>query len=133
MPSRRPSRQRRRTHDAQMATAATAEAVAALDVEQAMAEILGTPAAAIHRTAAFTWGARAVASYRVCVRKAAFQDCLSYFYLGEHYREAALAHAAMGEDWQPLYAEIDRAMEADRREAARLVRTLSADGNRPTS
>jgi hypothetical protein len=88
-----------------------------LDVAAALKEITQVPAATIHRAAAFTWASRAIAGYRVCAGKRAIQEGLSYLYLGEHYREAALAHAAMGEAWQPLFAEIDEAMAKDRQRA----------------
>jgi hypothetical protein len=90
------------------------EPVPMLDVDAAMKEITKVSAATIHRTAAFAWASRAIASYRVCARKLDVQEGLSYLYLGEHYREAALAHAAMGEAWQPLFNEIDEAMAKDR-------------------
>lgn len=96
-----------------------------LDIEAAMKEITLVPAATIHRDAAFTWASRAIAAYRVCARKQAVQEGLSYLYLGEHYREAALAHAAMGEAWQPLFAEIDEAMAKDRASAFTSMRGRS--------
>jgi hypothetical protein len=108
---------RARRRPAQMAPqsmAAPAEPVPMLDVEAALKEITTVSAATIHRTAAFAWASRAIASYRVCARKLDVQEGLSYLYLGEHYREAALAHAAMGEAWQPLFNEIDEAMAKDR-------------------
>jgi hypothetical protein len=114
---RRGQAKRARRHPAQMAPqsmAEPAEPVPMLDVEAAMKEITKVSAAAIHRTAAFAWASRAIASYRVCARKLDVQEGLSYLYLGEHYREAALAHAAMGEAWQPLFNEIDEAMAKDR-------------------
>lgn len=96
-----------------------------IDVDQAMEEITKVPAATIHRTAAFAWASRAIAGYRVCASKVAVQEGLSYLYLGEHYREAALAHAAMGEAWQPLFAEIDDAMAEDRARAFASMRGRS--------
>lgn len=96
-----------------------------LDVEAALKEITLVPAATIHRTAAFAWASRAIAGYRVCAAKAAVQEGLSYLYLGEHYREAALAHASMGEAWQPLFAEIDGAMADDRARAFASMRGRS--------
>ncbi len=100
-----------------------------LEVEKAIEEITNVPAATIHRTAALTWAARAVASYQVCLTKPELQECLSFFYLGEHYREAALAHAAMGDEWQPLHAEIDTAMEGDRGTAYAAMRRRSTEEN----
>jgi hypothetical protein len=96
-----------------------------IDVDAAMDEITKVPAATIHRTAAFAWASRAIAGYRVCASKLAVQEGLSYLYLGEHYREAALAHAAMGEAWQPLFAEIDEAMAEDRSRAFASMRGRS--------
>lgn len=102
-----------------------AEPVPMLDVDGAMEEITQVPAATIHRTAAFAWASRAIAGYRVCASKVAVQEGLSYLYLGEHYREAALAHAAMGEAWQPLFGEIDEAMAEDRARAFASMRGRS--------
>lgn len=102
-----------------------AEPVLMIDVETALEEITRIPAATIHRAAAFTWASRAIAGYRVCAGKQAIQEGLSYLYLGEHYREAALAHAAMGESWQPLFAEIDEAMAQDRQRAFASMRGRS--------
>lgn len=101
-----------------------------LDVAGAMAEILHVPAASIHRAAAYAWASRAIAGYRVCAGHEILQNGLTYLYLGEHYREAALAHASMGEAWQPLYAEIDQAMAADRAEAFASMRQRSAEAGR---
>ncbi|MEA3165705.1 MAG: hypothetical protein QOJ26_571 [Thermoplasmata archaeon] len=98
-----------------------------LDIDAAMKEIAHVPAATIHRTAAYLWAGRAIAGYRICAAKAALQEGLSYLYLGEHYREAALAHAAMGEAWQPLYAEIDDAMAQDRGRAFNVMRRRSSE------
>jgi hypothetical protein len=94
-----------------------------LDVEAALEEITRVPAAGIHRTAAYAWASRAIAGYRVCAGKLDVQEGLSYLYLGEHYREAALAHAAMGEAWQPLFAEIEAAMDKDRAHAFETMRS----------
>lgn len=94
-------------------------------VDSALKEITTSPAVALHRTAAHAWAARAVACYRVCLGKVDLQEGLSYLYLGEHYREAALAHAAMGEAWQPLFAEIDEAMSEDRARAFASMRGRS--------
>lgn len=100
-----------------LADAPSTEGAIVLDVEAALLEITRVPAATIHRAAAFTWASRAIAGYRVCSTKAVIQEGLSYLYLGEHYREAALAHAAMGEAWQPLFQEIEQAMSEDRARA----------------
>lgn len=94
-----------------------AEGPVMLDVAAALEEITRVPAAEIHRAAAYAWASRAIAGYRVCADKVDVQEGLSYLYLGEHYREAALAHAAMGEAWQPLFAEIESAMDKDRARA----------------
>jgi hypothetical protein len=93
-----------------------------LDVAGALDEITRVPAADIHRAAAYSWASRAIAGYRVCAGKLDVQEGLSYLYLGEHYREAALAHAAMGEAWKPLYEEIDAAMATDRAKAFESMR-----------
>lgn len=107
-----------------------AEDPSLLDVEAAMEEIARVPAAAIHRVAAYAWASRAIAGYRVCLGHGVLQEGLTYLYLGEHYREAALAHAAMGEAWQPLYSEIDRAMAKDRAQAFASMRHRSAEAGR---
>ncbi len=89
-----------------------------LHIEEALQEISTVPAMHLHRAAAYYWAARAVACYRVCLGKAEVQEGLSYLYLGEHYREAALAHAALGEAWGPMYEEVVAVMDLDRREAS---------------
>jgi hypothetical protein len=114
----------------QVSRQALADQVPMLDVDTAMKEITQVPAATIHRTAAFAWASRAVAGYRVCAKKVAVQEGLSYLYLGEHYREAALAHAAMGEAWQPLFEEIDAAMAEDRARAFASMRDRSPAATR---
>lgn len=93
-----------------------------VEVRQAMEEVRNIPPAIIHRASAFKWSARAIASYRVCAVSEVQEDRLRYLYLGEHYREAALAHAAMGEQWEPLYMEVDRVMTEDRYRALEAVR-----------
>lgn len=94
-------------------------------VEAALAEITTTPAVELHRNAAHAWAARALACYRVCLGKVDLQEGLSYLYLGEHYREAALAHAGFADAWRPLQAEVEAVMDADRREAAAAMRRRS--------
>lgn len=101
-----------------------------LDVAGALDEITRVPAAEIHRTAAYSWASRAIAGYRVCAGKLDVQEGLSYLYLGEHYREAALAHAAMGEAWQPLFEEIDAAMATDRAKAFESMRNRAPAATR---
>lgn len=106
------------------------ELATVLDVDKAMDEITRVPAATIHRESAFAWASRAIAGYRVCAAKTAVQEGLSYLYLGEHYREAALAHAAMGEAWQPLFEEIEGAMAEDRTRAFASLRGRSSGATR---
>ena len=119
------AQQQRSRRGAAQATRQVLQGGVMIDVEGAMDEITKVPAATIHRTAAFAWASRAIAGYRVCASKVAVQEGLSYLYLGEHYREAALAHAAMGEAWQPLFAEIDEAMSEDRARAFASMRGRS--------
>ena len=107
-----------------------------MDVKKAMEEITAIPPALLHRTSAFTWASRSIASFRLCSTAADLERCMKCFYLGEHYREAALAHAAMGEDWQGLYDEIDRAVKLDRALAfqamdARWASASAATGRAP--
>jgi len=97
----------------------------AFAVNDALQEITSTPAVALHRNAAHAWAARAVACYRVCLGKVDLQEGLSYLYLGEHYRETALAHAGFGEAWHPLSSEVDAVMSADRNEASDAMRRRS--------
>lgn len=94
-------------------------------VAKALVEITTVAAVSLHREAAHAWAARAVACYRVCLGKADLQEGLSYLYLGEHYREAALAHAAFGEAWRPLQPEIRAVMDADRTAAGDAMRQRS--------
>jgi hypothetical protein len=101
-----------------------------LDVDKAMEEITRVPAAVIHRDAAYAWASRAIASYRVSMGKSSMEEGLSYLYLGEHYREAALAHATMGEVWEFLFTEIIDAMAMEREQAFANVRTLSSGATR---
>ena len=96
-----------------------------IPMEEALREITTVAAASLHRHAAHTWAARAVACYRVCMAKADQQQGLSYLYLGEHYREAALAHASFGEAWRPLRNEVEALMDADRESASNLMRQRS--------
>ncbi len=123
-------RRARRAKGARQALAEPVVVVAApplaAAVEAALKEITTMPAAALHRAAALAWATRAVACYRVCLGKADLQEGLSYFYLGEHYREAALGHAALGEGWQPLHEEVDGAMAMDREDASAAMRRRSA-------
>ena len=100
----------------------------ALPIEAALREISTVPAVDLHRTAACVWAARAVACYRVCLGKSDLQEGLSYLYLGEHYREAALAHAALGEAWRPLYDEVEALMDEDRAAAARALQARPKAG-----
>lgn len=102
-----------------------------LDVEGALTEITLVPAATIHRTAAYQWASRAIACYRVCAGKSDLQQGLSFLYLGEHYREAALAHAAMGDAWQPLLREVEDVVSDDRGRAFDAMRRRSTDLNDP--
>lgn len=96
-----------------------------LAVTDALREITSIPALTLHHNAACTWAARAIACYRVCLGKAELQEGLSYLYLGEHYREAALAHAQFGEAWQPMFDEIDALMAQDRAAASAAMQSRS--------
>ncbi|MEK6976222.1 MAG: hypothetical protein AABY18_07760 [Candidatus Thermoplasmatota archaeon] len=96
-----------------------------LAVDEALKEIATVPPATLHRAAGFAWATRAIACYRACLGKRDLQEALSYLYLGEHYREAALAHAALGEAWEPMYAQVDAAMAQDREEASSMTRRRS--------
>ena len=104
---------------------APTDPVPVVSVEAALGEITTVAAAALHRQAAHVWAARAVACYRVCLAKADLQEGLSYLYLGEHYREAALAHAAFGEAWRPLQEEVEAVMDGDRAGASGAMRQRS--------
>lgn len=100
-------------------------------VQAALSEIKAVRPSAIHRESALRWAARAVASFRICAESEAHADRLCYRYLGEQYREAALAHAAMGEPWEPLYTAIDEIMEPDRSKAFEDTLTTYAKTGRP--
>lgn len=89
-----------------------------LAVTEALREITSIPAVTLHHNAACIWAARAIACYRVCLGKADLQEGLSYLYLGEHYREAALAHAQFGEAWQPMAEDVNVLMAPDRAAAS---------------
>lgn len=96
-------------------------AIAALTdgaVAAALQEITTVPAATLHHGAALAWATRAVACYRVCLGKRDVPEGLSYLYLGEHYREAALGEAALGEAWRPMYLEVAAVMARDREDAS---------------
>jgi len=107
------------------ASAPKREATPHVRMEDALQEITTVAAAALHRSAAHSWAARAVACYRVCMAKTDHQQGLSYLYLGEHYREAALAHAAFGEAWRPMRGEVEAIMDADREAASAAMRQRS--------
>lgn len=104
---------------------AMADPVPVFAVDAALKEITTAPAVSLHRRAAHVWAARAVACYRVCLGKVDLQEGLSYLYLGEHYREVALAHAGFGDAWRPLHAEVEAVMAADRIEASAAMRRRS--------
>lgn len=126
MPDSRPAP--RRSHEASKRIAVpTARASSVLDVATAMEEIMRVPSSAIHRDSALAWGARAAASYQVCATASTLDDAFHFLYLGEHYREAALAHAALGEEWELLYAEIDDTMAQDRAMALEATDSCWAD------
>jgi len=78
-----------------------------LDVEKALKELQGTSMAQIERTTALTWGGRAVASFRLCAQATDWESRFRHFCEGENYRQEALEHAAMGEDWQGLLPALD--------------------------
>lgn len=99
--------------------------VPALAVAEALREITSIPAVTLHHGAACVWAARAIACYRVCLGKADLQEGLSYLYLGEHYREAALAHARLGEAWQPMLEDVDALMAPDRAAASAAMQSRS--------
>ncbi|HUR63128.1 MAG TPA: hypothetical protein VM241_01465 [Candidatus Thermoplasmatota archaeon] len=78
-----------------------------LDVEKALKELRTTSMAQIERSTALTWGGRAVASFRLCAEAGDWEARFRHFCEGENYRQEALEHAAMGEDWQGLLPVID--------------------------
>lgn len=78
-----------------------------LDVDKALKELRTTSMAQIERTTALTWGGRAVASYRLCSEATDWESRFRHFCEGENYRQEALEHAAMGEDWKGLLPTLD--------------------------
>src|SRR5688572_25155195 len=47
-----------------------------MDVKKAMEEITAIPPALLHRTSAFTWAARSIASFRLCSTAADLERCM---------------------------------------------------------
>ncbi|MFO1535162.1 MAG: hypothetical protein ABR586_05810 [Thermoplasmatota archaeon] len=78
-----------------------------LDVEKALKELRTTSMAEIERATALTWGGRAVASFRLCSESTDWESRFRHFCEGENYRQEALEHAAMGEDWKGLLPQIE--------------------------
>jgi hypothetical protein len=78
-----------------------------LDVEKALKELTTTSMAQIERTTALTWGGRAVASFRLCSQANDWETRFRHFCEGENYRQEALEHAAMAENWQNLLPGLD--------------------------
>ena len=88
-----------------------------LDVEKAREELKTKSMAEIERATAMTWGARAVASYRLASEAKGLGERFRHFYEGENYRQEALEHASMAEDRGKLFLGIHEEVEKDRRSA----------------
>jgi len=73
-----------------------------LDVEKARKELEGKSITDIEHATALTWGARAVASFQLCAQSGEWESRFRFFCDGENYRQEALEHAAMSDDWRGL-------------------------------
>ncbi|HUR61789.1 MAG TPA: hypothetical protein VM286_05430 [Candidatus Thermoplasmatota archaeon] len=78
-----------------------------LDVEKALQELQTTSMAQVERTTALTWGARAVAAFRLCAQSTDWESRFRFFCDGENYRQEALEHAAMSDDWRSLLPALE--------------------------
>ena len=96
-----------------------------LDVEKALKELQEKSMADIERATALTWGARAVASYRLAKESKSAIARFQHFYEAENYRQEALEHAAMAEDGGDLLRLLYDEIEQVRAEVLKAERELS--------
>lgn len=69
-----------------------------LNVETARSELKAKSMIDIEKATALTWGARAAASYDLCLEERDSWAAVQRFYEAENYRQEALEHAAMVEN-----------------------------------
>ncbi len=98
-----------------------------LDVEKALEELKAKSMAEIERATAMTWGARAVASYRLAAEAKGLAERFRHVYEGENYRQEAFEHASMTEDRGKLLLEIREEVDRDRRRALDAVASIRND------
>jgi hypothetical protein len=108
-----------------------------LDVDKALKELRTTTMAEIERTTAIAWGGRAVASFQLCSQASDWQERFRHFCEGENYRQEALEHAAMSENWQELLPRIDAEIHEARSAAETAMqfakpRQRASGGDRPS-
>ncbi len=87
-----------------------------LDITKARDELRRTTLLDIERATALTWGGRAAASYTLVLEERDAGKRIQRFWEGEGYRQEALEHAAMTEDFDFL-EELSDEVEAARARA----------------
>jgi hypothetical protein len=87
-----------------------------LDIEEALEEVRSKSGEEVDRETATKWAARAVASYRLCIKASGIREKVERFSEGDDYRHEALEHAGTGGDSEAA-ARIARETKAERDQA----------------
>lgn len=95
-----------------------------LDIEKATKELGEKTLEEIEAMTAKTWGARAVASYRLAKKARTPADGFRRFYEGENFRQEAFEHAAMVDDGGELLREVRGQVKGPREESIKYVEGL---------
>lgn len=94
-----------------------------LDVEKGLKELREKQMLQIERETAKTWGGRACASFRLAVEAEKLGERVRHLYEGENYRQEALEHASMTEDFDFLH-EVVTEIDEYRKDALENIQTL---------
>lgn len=86
------------------------------DIDRSKDELEGKTIEDIERATALTWGGRAAAAFQLAVEADDLDERRRLLMDGENYRQEALEHAAMTEDWGFL-REVADELDPNRREA----------------
>ena len=92
-----------------------------LDIAAARKELQAQDIQAIERTTAITWGGRAAAAFRLAAEADDADGRRKWLMDGENYRQEALEHAAMTDDFDFL-RDVAAALATGRSEALAIVR-----------
>src|SRR5688572_20891634 len=94
-----------------------------INVEEGLKELRSKQMIQIERETAIKWGGRAAASFRLAIEAGKLGERVRHLYEGENYRQEALEHASMTEDFE-FMQDIAEQIEEHRKDALTNIQDL---------